>query len=205
MLRIAPRFRRRPVQRRSQETVNAIVEAAAQVFQRGGVEISTNAIAERAGVSIGSLYEYFPDKDGLIAAILERCAQRTLDVLSLEAARQASAPLAQAIAAVVDVLLDEQERQRAITGVLLGQPVYVPLVHADQTMTDKYRQALVTLLSTRRDEIRVLDLEQAAYLLLQGLDGMFDALAVSRPEYLADPAFRGALKHLVLCYLTRGR
>ncbi|MBB6551450.1 TetR/AcrR family transcriptional regulator [Nonomuraea rubra] len=64
--------RKQPRQQRSRETVAAILEAAAQLFQRYGYAgTTTNKIAERAGVSIGSLYQYFPNKDSLLVALAE--------------------------------------------------------------------------------------------------------------------------------------
>lgn len=64
--------RRVPRQQRSRETVAVILEAAAQVFEREGYRsATTNKIAERAGVSIGSLYQYFPNKDALLVALAE--------------------------------------------------------------------------------------------------------------------------------------
>lgn len=65
--------RRRPSQQRSQLTVDAIVEAAAQVFECHGYAAgTTNRIAERAGVSIGTLYQYFDDKGAVLAAVFDR-------------------------------------------------------------------------------------------------------------------------------------
>lgn len=65
--------RRRPSQQRSQLTFDAIVEAAAQVFERHGYAAgTTNRIAERAGVSIGTLYQYFDGKDAVLAAVFDR-------------------------------------------------------------------------------------------------------------------------------------
>jgi AcrR family transcriptional regulator len=66
------RPRKQPRQTRSRDTVQAILRAAAQVFAaRGYAATTTNHIAARAGVSIGSLYEYFPGKDALLLALLE--------------------------------------------------------------------------------------------------------------------------------------
>jgi AcrR family transcriptional regulator len=64
--------RRRPVQERSRRTVGRILDAAAHVFAERGYAATTNQVAEVAGVSIGSLYQYFPDKDALLVALHER-------------------------------------------------------------------------------------------------------------------------------------
>src|SRR3954452_9973154 len=65
--------RRKPSQERSHQTVEAILEAAAQVFERHGYAAgTTNRIAERAGISIGSLYQYFPGRDAILIAIVDR-------------------------------------------------------------------------------------------------------------------------------------
>lgn len=72
---MAPRTqpRKTPRQERSRLTVDAILEAAAHVFERHGYASgTTNRIAERAGVSIGSLYQYFPNKDAILVALVER-------------------------------------------------------------------------------------------------------------------------------------
>ena len=65
--------RRSPKQARSRATWEAIVEAAAQIVERGGAEaLNTNEVAERAGVSIGTLYQYFPDKQAILLAAARR-------------------------------------------------------------------------------------------------------------------------------------
>jgi AcrR family transcriptional regulator len=71
--------RKAPLQRRSAETVAVILEAAARILERHGFEgFNTNAVAERAGVSIGSLYQYFPNKDALLSGLIERECQPLL-------------------------------------------------------------------------------------------------------------------------------
>jgi AcrR family transcriptional regulator len=65
-----PRARKQPRQRRSRETVSVILAAATRIFTtRGYLGATTNHIATKAGVSIGSLYQYFPDKAALAAAL----------------------------------------------------------------------------------------------------------------------------------------
>ncbi|MBK6847886.1 MAG: TetR/AcrR family transcriptional regulator [Proteobacteria bacterium] len=70
--------RKRPVQRRSLATVDQVLTAAAQVFETFGYAAgTTNRIAERAGVSVGTLYQYFPSKEAVAVALLERHIQET--------------------------------------------------------------------------------------------------------------------------------
>ncbi len=65
--------RKRPLQERSKETVEIVLKAAGQVFQRQGYAAgTTDRIAERAGVSVGTLYQYFPNKDSILALLAER-------------------------------------------------------------------------------------------------------------------------------------
>jgi AcrR family transcriptional regulator len=85
--KLAPKRRRKPSQARAQATVSAILEAALQILRSGGrAAFNTNRIAERAGVSIGTLYGYFPDKDAIYIALARqiieedrRVVQKILD------------------------------------------------------------------------------------------------------------------------------
>jgi AcrR family transcriptional regulator len=72
--------RKRPRQKRSTDTVETIIEAAARILESNGHEgFSTNSVAERAGVSIGSLYQYFPNKAAIMRALIEREANSFLE------------------------------------------------------------------------------------------------------------------------------
>lgn len=76
---------RAPVQKRGQQRVEAILDAAEAVFGEMGVEAATtNAIAERAGASVGSLYHFFANKDAILYALAERYAETMQGVLRRE-------------------------------------------------------------------------------------------------------------------------
>jgi AcrR family transcriptional regulator len=63
--------------------VEAILEAAARVLEAGGLEgFNTNRVAEAAGVSVGSLYQYFPGKQALLAALVRQDAARLREALA---------------------------------------------------------------------------------------------------------------------------
>jgi AcrR family transcriptional regulator len=82
---LAPR--KTAVQTRATRTVEAIVEAAARILETAGLDgYSTNVVAGRAGVSIGSLYQYFPNKDAITLALIEReSSARVKEVQDAEA------------------------------------------------------------------------------------------------------------------------
>ncbi|MCT9075106.1 TetR/AcrR family transcriptional regulator [Streptomyces fulvoviolaceus] len=101
--------RKRPRQERSRDTYDAIVEAAAQLFQRDGyARATTNRIAERAGVSIGTLYQYFPNKDALLYAIGEEHVHRVQAELAdlAEGLRRDQPPLPDCVHALLRALAD---------------------------------------------------------------------------------------------------
>jgi len=86
--------RREPKQQRSRQTVEAVLEAVQRVLRREGAEaITTNRVAEAAGVSIGSLYQYFPDKQAIFMALHERHVEGVRHVMERTMADCTSASL----------------------------------------------------------------------------------------------------------------
>ena len=88
------RTRRKPKQQRSRQTVDDVLEAVQLVVKRHGTQaITTNRIAEAAGVSVGSLYQYFPDKRAIVTALHDRHVDDVRQVIEQTTAACASAPL----------------------------------------------------------------------------------------------------------------
>ena len=76
-------IKKMPKQGRSQATFNAVVEACARLLAQSGYQnLTTNHVAQAAGVGIASLYEYFPNKDAIVAQVAERLVQRVMAELS---------------------------------------------------------------------------------------------------------------------------
>ena len=94
-------------QERSRATVEALLDATARVLTREGYDrASTNRIAATAGVSVGSLYQYFPNKEALVAALVARHNREMLDLLRGALKEVASLDLATAIAKLVRAAVD---------------------------------------------------------------------------------------------------
>src|SRR5436190_23326308 len=98
--------RRIPRQARAEETVAAILEGAAQVLEAGGLAaFTTNAVAERAGVSIGTLYQYFADKQALLRAVAEREMTATLGAVAKALRGDADATVEERVRAMVRAII----------------------------------------------------------------------------------------------------
>lgn len=101
--------RKPPRQMRSLVTVEAILEAAARILEHGGiVSLNTNAVAEMAGVSIGSLYQYFPGKESLLAALIRRKRAELITAIRQEQERAIAADLRTVIDGFIRAALAHQ-------------------------------------------------------------------------------------------------
>ena len=151
---LAPR--KQPLQERSGQTVAVLVEAAAQVLETAGLEgFNTNAVAQRAGVSVGSLYQYFPSKDGLIVALMRREDGRfhdeAVEALQRESGREAMAryievAVRQQLARPrLARLLDIEESRPDLQRALKGSKNFRPLLEAALTRADMPAQQRPTL------------------------------------------------------------
>src|SRR5262245_47873619 len=98
--------RKRPRQDRSRETVATILDATTRILVKHGFDgLTTNGVAKLAGVSIGSLYQYFPNKEALVAALFERHAEEMRAAIQAELARVATLPIPQAARAVIELTI----------------------------------------------------------------------------------------------------
>ena len=104
--------RKQPVQRRSEATVEALFEAAIQVLLASGYrKLTTTRVATRAGVSVGSLYQYFPNREALIAAVIERYLETIRITVAERCEAMTGRPLAQVAEGLADAFVDAKWRR----------------------------------------------------------------------------------------------
>lgn len=183
--------RRSPKQARARALVDAVVEATAQVLREGGPEAAnTNRIAERAGVSIGSLYQYFPNKTALFTAVSERhVEQLEHEVQSL---------IAEFVEHPAEDLVDYGVRS-FFAVIRVDAPLHAALQRVSlwgmaSGVLNDFRQRteamLAAVLAARADEFEtpVANPELAARVAVRALAGILDASILENPEAVNDEA-----------------
>lgn len=131
-------MRKQPRQARSRATIEAILQAAAHILgERGWEGLTTNTVAELAGVSIGSLYQYFPHKLALVEAVRRRHFDDVLAILRAAADERLSR--SRRIEALVDGMIEVHSRDPAAHRVLLEE---TPRAKEAGTLHDRFAAAL---------------------------------------------------------------
>ncbi|MFO0550963.1 MAG: TetR/AcrR family transcriptional regulator [Polyangiaceae bacterium] len=180
-------------------TVDAIIQAAATVLVEGGYDrMSTNRVAEVAGVSIGSLYQYFPSKEAVLRALVERHEERMLEVMRAHLADVAGRDVPTLVRALIESLIEAQRAEPEVEKALLEQM----LIASGGGAVDALMESLVrSALESRRDELDVEDLEVAAFLLMTAVRTACHRAVVERPQLLERPSFVDELTELVVRYV----
>ena len=195
------KMRKAPRQQRSRDTVEAIVQASAHILgRRGWAGLTTNEVAEVAGVSIGSLYQYFPDKLSLIEAVRRRHFQDGL--AALRAAEDGGTPRAQRIESIVEGMIELHGRNPALYHTLLEEaPRSRESKAAHDEFETEYMRRYEALISAGRPPRNGGCRSIAAQVLSAAIAGAVHDAA--RRGTLASPTLKRELVHLVSAYLSR--
>jgi AcrR family transcriptional regulator len=183
--------------------VAAILEAAARLFDRGSA--TTNGIARLAGVSIGSLYEYFPNKDAILESLIDRHVQEAADQLrhELAALDPASTSLAKGVRRLVDRMLELHADRPGLHRVLVGRFMALPAVRRRLLVAERHiRDELVAWLRAQ-PEVAVPDLGVAVRMVVEGTDALVHRW-VEEPEGTTPEAFAAEVTRLWVGYLRGG-
>ena len=194
--------RKQPRQARSRALVGVLLDALTRVLNRAELdETTTNAIAEQAGVSVGSLYQYFSSKQALVAALVRRQAQDDIDEALSLVQTAPNQPLDVLVRQVVRHLVDHHRRHLKLYRTLLK---LVPSLGQSNFVRGQVRQArdqFRQLLEARQAELRQVDYDVASFVLGVSLEATLHAAILERPDLLERPQFEQALAELCTRYL----
>jgi AcrR family transcriptional regulator len=200
------RLRRAPQQARSRLTLDQILTAAAQVFaSRGYAAGSTNHIARRAGVSIGSLYQYFPNKEAMVVLLLERHVQQAEAVLEelLAEAVTTAAPLDEALTRFVEAMVALHADAARVQKVLIEEGARIPRARSLIQQGEARMCAGVEALLRSRDDLAIRRPRHAAFFIVHSVEHLVHQFVLAPPPGLGKRAFVAELVALLHGYLSR--
>lgn len=203
------RRRRLPVQARAQRTVDAVLKASRLLFaRRGYAGTTTNHIAERAGVSIGSLYEYFPSKDAILVALVESHlddGERVLRDAAAAIAASHPSPLAHVVRTIVGAMVELHARDHELHRIFFEETRLPRRVRARVAAIEARATEELALLLGARPDVRVDDPRLAAAIVVRTVEALTHRFVV-HPDAGADQdAYVDEIVRLLLGYLSRAR
>lgn len=196
-------MRKSPQQERAKETVRVILEACAQILHESGLEgLTTKRVAERAGVSVGSVYQYFPNKEALVEAIVDQQVDQLLESARQMVRLAHDAPIEEVISVLARGLFVLQKQHALLPAVhrlsMTLPSSFVRRIQATEGLRDHVRR----LLQRRAHEFRPMDPDLVSFVIsfsmhgiLMGLDQGIEPWLSSEEELMIE------LERMLAAYL----
>jgi AcrR family transcriptional regulator len=198
-------LRKKPKQKRSEVLVESVLEAATRILESVGLTASsTNKIAEKAGVSIGSLYQYFPGKDAIFAKLVERQqernAQRFQKIILENEGKNVKEITRVLISDVVDLFFEKRKMFEALFA-------EVPRLKSTRDVLNrrnKTHHVFVEFFRKHQSELRQPDkLEEVVYVFSHSIVGVLQVAALEGFESHSPDAIKKQLQVMALHFLFR--
>lgn len=194
-------IRRRPQQRRACETFDSVLEAVIRILKReGSGAVTTNRIAEVAGVSIGSVYQYFPDKGAIFTALHERHMNQIDRIIQSTLVEHATASLEELMRALIEAMIESHVTDPELSELLLTEVPH--RADGSREFAVRLHGAFLLAISSRRRELRKgHDLDSVVFVVTHMVDTLSHAAVLGRPATLSLQAAKEEIVRAVLAYL----
>ena len=195
--------RKKPSQARSKAMVDTILDATARVLiERGYAKTNTNVVAEMAGISVGSLYRYYPNKNALISALQERHVDKmvALFVDNITANMASDGTLAGDLKALIDALVGAHLLEPELNRILEEEvsSCYIP----NSEVRQKFFAGAKVLLNRHRAELTIDDIDLAAFVVVRILKVLVKNVVLPVPAGVDASKLQAQILPVVLGYLT---
>jgi AcrR family transcriptional regulator len=205
---MSPRARRnhalkRPRQGRSRATVDAILTATSRVLVDDGYErATTNRVAVVAGVSVGSLYQYFPSKDALVGAVIERHFDQRLALFSASLEQLQHQELDVVIRAMVKLHVQLRAHDPKLHRVLVEQVPRVGRIAEVQGLDRQMHDRFVAYLQARREWVLPANLPLAVFIGMKSVEAVCHGVLSKETQLCSDAELEDELTALLMRYLS---
>lgn len=192
--------RREPKQLRAHQTVEAILDAVTRILKKQGIDaVTTNRIAEVAGVSIGSVYQYFPDKRAIYCALLDRHIEQIGRVVESTLAAHADASLKKLLSAMIEAMVEAHAVETELHELLFRE---APRQKNEIVFQEQMRGAWKLALLAKRSELRrPKEIDATVFVVTQIVESMAHAAILKRPARLSLATVKEETLRATIAYL----
>lgn len=193
--------RRQPKQRRARQTVDAVLDAVVRILKRDGFDaITTNRVAEVAGVSIGSLYQYFPDKRAIFEALHQRHIEEIDRIVQTKLVEHAASSLDELIRAMVEAMVEAHATDPELHELLLTEVPH--RAGGTQDFAVRLHGAFRLAISSGAPDLRKRgDLDKVVFVVTNMVEALSHSAALRRPPGLSLADAKAEIVRAVLAYL----
>lgn len=187
-----------PTQQRSRNTVNTILDTCAKLLvTEGFYSITTDKIAKEAGVSIGSLYQFFGNKESIVQALVKKVLEEDKQYFSEQMRSISPLPPRERLNALIDLALDIVAKNSELRSKLGTVQYYV----SEPGFMVEFLQFFHELIYYNLPPIPGRDMQKVCRLFVNSFIGTMDLITVNTPEQALDPDIKKELKLLLLNYV----
>ena len=199
--------RKQPVQKRAEFTVQAIIGAARELLLKHGADaVTTRQVAARAGVAVGTLYQYFPDRDAILMRLASQIMDEEVDRTAHQLANLYRHPLAELMSALYERSIEVERRMQE-----LGRDFHArharhlnfglslkDKISTRPQNTDTLIATALRMLSDHRHEVGETDRDLASFMIVRGMRNVMTTLVEERPDLLTSPSLAPMLTRLAM-------
>src|ERR1700728_212039 len=196
-----PSLRRRPQQRRAHQTVEAVLDAVIRLLKREGrAAITTNRIAEVAGVSIGSLYQYFPDKRSIFIALHQRHIEQIDRLVETQLFKHAASPLDVLMRAMIEAMVDAHIPDPELFALMAAEVPH--MANGSKDFATRLHGAFRLAIQSRAYELKKgRDLDKVVFVVTNMVDALSHGAALRPAAGLSLADAEAEITQAVLAYL----
>lgn len=196
-------LKRQAKQDRSRATIDVILQAATHVLVKEGYEgTNTNRIAEFAGVSIGSIYQYFADKESIIAELIEIHINKIMAVLIVKFNSLNKVPLQDGIRILIHSMIEARSVDPKLRRVFDEQLPKAGKLLRLREYENQAVEMLKNYLQLKKSEVKVKNLDMAAFISVYAVEGILQVALNSRQDILSMGHLEDELTNLIVHYLV---
>lgn len=189
-----------PTQERSRQTVSTILEAASKILIREGFfGVTTDKIAKEAGVSIGSLYQFFGNKESVVSAVIHNMFQTDQELVLAKIRDIEGLPIEQKVRRMIDIGVQVYMQNAELRKKLQNIQVYLTDAEFFASTMKGYQELIARHLPPMPGR----NPQKVAYILVTAFIGLLDRAILDTKDLAGDKEFQQELERLFLNYLTK--